>query len=150
MLWREVQTCNILHGVISRKMIPPAYFCWTYFFHPENGGNMFLRNFVETHGLHGVIFQKMILLAGFGWTYFFHPEDGGNMFLRNVGWNSTENMCIGYLRRLLLPSYFPGSHYISYMSSFEPITEPLTKQFDFIFRYYKDNLTKYSRNLLKI
>jgi hypothetical protein len=44
MLWREVQTCSILHGVISRKMIPPASFRWTYFFHPEDGGDMFLRN----------------------------------------------------------------------------------------------------------
>jgi hypothetical protein len=35
---------NGLHGVISHKMILPAGFRWTYFFHPEDGGDMFLRN----------------------------------------------------------------------------------------------------------
>jgi hypothetical protein len=92
MLWREVQTCSILHGVISHKMIPPAGFCWTYFFHPEDGGDVPPKRRSKLNGLHGVISHKIKLPAGFRWTYFFHPEDGGGMFLRNVGWNSRSNI----------------------------------------------------------
>jgi hypothetical protein len=44
MLWREVQTCSILHGVIFQKTLLLAGFRWTYFIHPEDGGDMFFRN----------------------------------------------------------------------------------------------------------
>jgi hypothetical protein len=36
--------------------------CWNYFFDPEDGGDMFLRNVgLQLNGLHGVTSQKMIL-----------------------------------------------------------------------------------------
>jgi hypothetical protein len=35
---------NGLHGVIFQKTLLLIGFRWTYFFHPEDGGDMFLRN----------------------------------------------------------------------------------------------------------
>jgi hypothetical protein len=61
--------------------LPPAFTLFpssAYFFGPEDGGDMFIRNV-------GFILLATCFHAGFLLGLFFDPEDGGHMFLRNVG-----------------------------------------------------------------
>jgi hypothetical protein len=85
----------------------------TYFFHPEGGGDMFLQNLGWNSTDYSASYPRRWYCLPV-WAQI--VSSSLKMLLRNVGWNSTGNMRIGYLHRLLLPSYFPGSHCISYMS----------------------------------
>jgi hypothetical protein len=103
-----------------RRYVPPKrpvctlVSCWTYFFYPEDGGDVFLRNALLATCLHAG-FLLNLFFRPWKWrryippkrpactlvscrTYFFDPEDGDDMFLRKVGWHSTEYTAL-YPRR---------------------------------------------------
>jgi hypothetical protein len=57
-----------------------------YFFDPEEGGDMFLRN----AAWHSTEYTAPAFTLVSCSVYFFDPEDGRDMFLRNVGLHSTD------------------------------------------------------------
>jgi hypothetical protein len=77
--------------------LPPAFTlvsCSAYFFDPEHGGDMFLRN-VGWHSCRPLSRWFLVQLI------FFDPEDGGDMFLRNIGWHSCRLLSRWFLAQLI-------------------------------------------------
>jgi hypothetical protein len=98
--------------------------CWTYFFDPEDGGDMFLRNVGWNSTDYTASYPRRWYLAldlcakynSFGFTNMevgcgccplqaafslglhFNTEDRGDMFPRNIGWLSTDCSAL-YCRR---------------------------------------------------
>jgi hypothetical protein len=60
-----------------------------YFFAPEDGGDMILRN-VAWHSTDYTALQPPAFRLDSCSDYIFDPEDGGGMILRNVGWHSMD------------------------------------------------------------